>query len=103
LSNSIFSDAGSRCTYPFEKSGLAIWAEAPTTAATFKLRLLTAQRGAEVLAMRWNQISSGWWTIPAEIAKNGLAHRVPLPAPVLGLLDELHPLGKGSEWVFPGR
>jgi integrase len=27
---------------------------------------------------------------------------VPLSAPVLGLLDELHPLGKGSEWVFPG-
>ena len=80
---------------------LALWAETPMTAATFKLRLLTAQRGAEVLAMRWNQISSGWWTIPAEIAKNGLAHRVPLSAPVLRLLDDVHPLGKGSEWVFP--
>jgi integrase len=81
---------------------LALAAEAPLTAATFKLRLLTAQRGAEVLAMRWDQISSGWWTIPAEIAKNGLTHRVPLSAPVLRLLDKIHALGKGSEWVFPG-
>jgi len=80
---------------------LALAAEALSTAATFKLRLLTAQRGAEVLAMRWDQISSGWWTIPAEIAKNGLAHRVPLSNPVLSLLDEVRPLGKGSEWVFP--
>jgi integrase len=81
---------------------LALAAEAAMTAAIYKLRLLTAQRGTEVLAMRWDQISSGWWTIPAEIAKNGLTHRVPLSAPVLRRLDEFHPLGKGSEWVFPG-
>jgi integrase len=80
----------------------ALAAEVPLTAATFKMRLLTAQRGAEVLAMRWDQISSGWWTIPAEIAKNGLAHRVPLSAPTLSLLEEVRPLGMGSEWVFPG-
>jgi integrase len=80
----------------------ALAAESPLTAATFKLRLLTAQRGAEVLAMRWDQVSSGWWTIPAGIAKNGLTHRVPLSAPVLRLLDKVQTLGKGSEWVFPG-
>ena len=81
----------------------AVWqalaAEVPFTAATFKMQLLTAQRGAEVLAMRWDQISSGWWTIPAEIAKNGLAHRVPLSAPTLSLLEEVRPLGMGC----PGR
>ena len=45
-----------------------------------KLRLLTAQRGGEVRTMRWADIDleTGWWTIPASIAKNGLAHRVPL-------------------------
>jgi integrase len=84
----------------------AVWAaleyEVPLTAATFKLRLLTAQRGAEVLAMRWDQISNDWWTIPAEVAKNGLAHRVPLSPQSLALLDEICPLGNGSEWVFPG-
>jgi integrase len=76
-----------------------VWAalecEAPLTAATFRLRLLTAQRGAEVLAMRWDQVSNGWWTIPAEVAKNGLAHRVPLSPQSLALLDEIHTLGGG--------
>jgi integrase len=89
-----------------EKEMRAVWAalecEAPLTAATFKLRLLTAQRGAEVLTMRWDQISNGWWTIPAGVAKNGLAHRVPLSPQSLALLDEILPLGEGSEWVFPG-
>jgi len=84
----------------------AVWqalaSEAPLTATSFKLRLLTAQRGAEVLAMHWDQVSSGWWTIPAEIAKNALSHRVPLSAPVLTLLDQIRPLGNGSVWVFPG-
>jgi integrase len=84
----------------------AVWAslesEAPLTAATFKLRLLTAQRGAEVLPMRWDQISNAWWTIPAEVTKNGLAHRVPLSPQSLELLEEIRPLGEGSEWVFPG-
>jgi integrase len=84
----------------------AVWAslesEAPLTAATFKLRLLTAQRGAEVLPMRWDQISNAWWTIPAEVTKNGLAHRVPLSPQSLELLEEIRPLGEGSEWAFPG-
>jgi len=80
----------------------ALSVEAPLTAATFKLRLLTAQRGAEVLAMRWDQISNDWWTIPAEITKNGFAHRVPLSAPVIALLREIQPLGNGSQWIFPG-
>jgi integrase len=80
----------------------AIEVEAPPTAAMFKLRLLTAQRGAEVLAMRWDQISDGWWTIPAEVAKNGLAHRVPLSPLAQSLLDAIRPLGRGSGWVFPG-
>jgi integrase len=84
----------------------AVWAalecEVPLTAAAFKLRFLTAQRGGEVLTMLWDQISNGWWTIPAEVAKNGMAHRVPLSPQSLALLDEIRPLGKGSEWVFPG-
>jgi integrase len=84
----------------------AVWkameAEAPLTAAMFKLRLLTAQRGAEVLAMRWDQISDGWWTIPAEVAKNGLAHRVPLAPQAQSLLDAIRPLTVDTGWVFPG-
>jgi integrase len=49
-------------------------------AAVFRLRLLTAQREGELLGATWDEIdlTSGWWTIPKERAKNGLAHRVPL-------------------------
>ncbi len=72
----------------------------PILAETFKLRLLTAQRGAEVLRMRWEQIAGDWWTIPAEVAKNGLAHRVPLSPQVQALLSELRELTGGSVWVF---
>jgi integrase len=75
----------------------------PLTAAQLKLRLLTAQRGGEVRTMRWEDIDreSGWWTIPAQMAKNGLSHRVPLSRPVLDLLSVLQAVTGESPWVFP--
>lgn len=59
--------------------------------AYWKLRLLTAQRGKEVETMSWNDIDivSGWWTIPASIAKNKLAHRVPLSPTALQIVKAL--------------
>lgn len=71
--------------------------------ASFKLRLLTAQRGAELLKMRWDQLdfSAGWWTIPGEVAKNGMMHRVPLSRPAKAILAELRLRSAGGEWVFP--
>jgi integrase len=56
--------------------------------AILKLRLLTAQRGGEVARMRWIDVDleSGWWTIPAEHAKNKKAHRVPLVGKALELV-----------------
>jgi len=68
--------------------------------ATFKMRLLTAQRGIEVLKMRWEEIDGDWWTIPAEVAKNGRSHRVPLTPQTLALLEQLRPITGSSEWVF---
>jgi integrase len=64
----------------------------PEMGAFYRLRLLTAQRGGEVSSMRWQDVdlTAGWWTIPAERSKNGLAHRVPLSAPVLRLLASLY-------------
>ena len=50
--------------------------------------------------MRWEHIDGDWWTIPAEVAKNGLTHRVPLAPQVHSLLDELRPVTGGSVWVF---
>lgn len=41
-----------------------------------KLVLLTGQRPGEVIGMHRREIVGGWWTIPAERAKNGNTHRV---------------------------
>jgi integrase len=78
-------------------------AERPLVAATLKLRLLTAQRGGEITGMRWDHIdfTSGWWTIPPELAKNGMAHRVPLSRQVRAILAEIKLMGISSTLVFP--
>jgi integrase len=65
---------------------------APTLADAIKLRMLTAQRGGEVIAMRWRDVDleTGWWTIPGEFAKNGRAHRVPLLPEAIAILKAQH-------------
>jgi len=70
-------------------------------AASFKVRLLTAQRGVEVLTMRWADLDGDWWTIPGDVAKNGFSHRVPLSEPAQAVLAELRDAADGSNWVFP--
>lgn len=56
--------------------------------AAFRLRILTAQRGAEVIQMRGDQITmrpdGPWWIVPRDVTKNKKAdHPVPLsPAAV---------------------
>ncbi len=75
--------------------------EGTPVAVSFKLRLLTAQRGVEVLTMRWSDIEGDWWTIPAEVAKNRRSHRVPLSAPALALVEELRASANGSPYLFP--
>jgi integrase len=61
---------------------------APALADAIKMRLLTAQRGGEVINMRWRDLDldAGWWTIPGEFAKNGRAHRVPLVAEAIAIV-----------------
>src|SRR6185295_16472270 len=41
-------------------------------ANSYQLRLLTTQRGVEVLSMRWDEIDpeTHWWTIQRDVAKN---------------------------------
>jgi len=79
-------------------------------AATFRLRLLTAQRGAEVRAKRWRDIDANWWTIPAEFSKNKLSHRVPLSPQAQRIIARVRSITEAqdekagrtrSEWVFP--
>jgi integrase len=59
--------------------------------AFWRLRLITAQRGGEVVNMRWSDVDldARWWTIPPEFSKNNLAHRVPLNELALTLLTKL--------------
>jgi integrase len=52
----------------------------------------------------WSEIDlvSGWWTIPAERSKNGLAHRVPLSPQAVRILKGLKAEAKkDATWVFP--
>ena len=72
----------------------------PVVAACFKLKVLTAQRDAEVRTMRWEDIEGDWWTIPETVTKNRKAHRVPLSPQVMVILKELAPLTGDSEWVL---
>ena len=90
------------------KVWVAIEKEKPIECAVLKLRLITAQRGAEVRSMRWadidrelaDDVTEAWWTIPAEVAKNGKAHRVPLPTMALDLIRAVRKLHHDSVWVF---
>jgi integrase len=77
--------------------------EEPKMAAIMRLRLITAQRGGEVAAMERSELdlAEGWWTIPAEKAKNGLAHRVPLTAPAIKILERVLAAPGESTYVFP--
>jgi integrase len=69
-----------------------------------KLQLVTAQRKGEVVSAEWSEMdrqSERVWTIPAEKAKNGLAHRVALSSLALELLEGLKSLSGKSRWLFP--
>ena len=57
----------------------------------FRLLILTGQRRTEVAEMVWGELdrSTSTWTIPAERAKNGVAHIVPLSGSAVDELDRL--------------
>jgi len=68
-----------------------------------KMRLLTAQRGIEIRSMKWENIDfeSKIWTIPPEVVKNKLQHRVPLSKQALELIYEIRDKGFESSYIFP--
>lgn len=68
-----------------------------------KLLVLTAQRRGEVTEMRWSQINMErkTWTIPAELAKNGCMHVLPLSDAALAILKKVPRLS--DQRVFPAR
>jgi len=68
-----------------------------------RLRLLTAQRGAEVSAMRSPELdlAAAWWTIPGERSKNDLPHRVPLVPWAVKIIGRALGAAGESTYVFP--
>jgi|LakMenEpi13Jul12_1017406.scaffolds.fasta_scaffold00512_2 integrase len=73
------------------------------TRLCLQLQLVTAQRKGEIVITEWADIdlNSGWWTIPAQKAKNKLSHRVPLSPLALQLLERVKALSGSSKWLFP--
>ncbi len=84
---------------------LAIWNAAdPSTGygAIVRFLILSGQRREEVAGMTWAEVSPDLttWTIPADRAKNGVAHVVPLSEAAKELLRSCC---RDGELVFPGR
>ena len=65
----------------------------------FRLLILTGQRRSEVAGMGWAELDrqAAAWTIPASRAKNGVAHIVPLSAPMIAELGLKADSAKGDE------
>lgn len=77
-----------------------VWAacekDATPISISTQLVLVTAQRGGEVRALRWEQIDGDWWTIPR--TKAGRSHRVFLSPLAHELLERLE---KTGGYCFP--
>ena len=67
------------------------------------LALWTGGRRANVLSMRWDEISlkTGVWTIPKEKSKNKKQMSIALSAPAIAILKR-RKQNSTSEWVLPG-
>lgn len=65
----------------------------------FRLLILTGQRRSEVAAISWAELDRAiaTWTIPADRAKNGVAHIVPLSPEAKAELDRLAKFGVAGE------
>ena len=85
--------------------GLKIVSMSEALKLALKFLLTTAQRKTEVISAEWNEIdfAANIWTIPAQKAKNNLAHRVPLSNLALDLLHEIKKLSGDSIWLFPSE
>ena len=73
------------------------------SARALEFCILTATHTGETLKAQWEEIDLGnaMWTIPATRTKTGKAHRVPLSAPALAILNDMATIRTG-DFVFPG-
>ena len=80
----------------------AIWlatAEPGSFNAIVRALMLTGQRREEVAGMTWGELAAdrSAWTLPAARAKNGVAHVVPLSAPMRDLIEANYPKAKDDD------
>ena len=75
-------------------------AEDPVFRDYLRFCLVTGQRRTETALMRRRDVNEAWWTIPAEVKKNGVEHEVPLGLLSIALL-EAQP--ERCELLWPGR
>lgn len=84
----------------------ALWSAASGAGAFgafLQLLLLTGQRRAKVMAMRWEDVSEdGVWTIPTEAREKGNPGTIKLPKMARDILAARTPV-KDNPFVFPGR
>jgi integrase len=70
-----------------------------------KLLLALGCRKMELFASQWAEydLDAGLWRIPGTRTKTGESRELPLPAPVIGWLNELKVRACGSDYAFPAR
>lgn len=72
-------------------------------AAVIRLRMLTAQRGGEILHLNANDLEPApgglWWNLSAEVTKSRRPHRLFLTPSAIEILQALKPSPFG--WFFP--
>ncbi len=74
------------------------------TKLSLEFMALTAARGGEVRAARWNEIDGETWVIPAENTKTGKPHRVPLSRQALEVLKQARQMSmRQTGLIFPGN
>lgn len=76
----------------------------PTIPLALEWLVLTAARTTEVLEAEWAEIDrdAATWTIPGTRTKSGRAHRVPLAAETITVLDRAVLYRDQSPYLFPG-
>ncbi|WP_082521257.1 MULTISPECIES: tyrosine-type recombinase/integrase [unclassified Sphingopyxis] len=86
----------------------ALWraaeAEAEPWRSALKLLILTGQRRSKVFGAKHAEFNlhTRTWTIPAERAKNGVQHLVPISDNVAAIVAEISEV-PGSPWLFPAE
>jgi len=72
-------------------------------AGIFKLLVLTGQRPADVMSMRWSDVTLETWTLSARTTKDSDVFRVYLPPQAMQVLRQVREAESSSEYVFPSR